>query len=210
MDGKTMKETRIKAARHIVKQCQKVKTIPNDAMFDADMVDLSDILDDDRYYERLIFVHGVAAQYIKESSKTCAADVALCEVLGPQFYSTSFGVVTYDTNKHLLPLLSAQFGGAEFHEYWKGVFEEYKKTDGFNISRKTTIVYQEKSIGSAYKEVFEHTKMFLDPMHVHKNMGSSLCAHRTVNNSLSDRSLNAPSQAAVGDIASRYSGKKQV
>lgn len=205
MDGKSMKETRVKAARHIFNQCQKGKTIPKDAVFNEDVVDVSDIIDDGRYYEGLLFVPSVACQYIREGRNTCAADAAHCDGVGPQSYGTTFEVVTYDTNMHLLPLLFAHFVGAECHEYWHRVFSECQKLEGFDVESRTTIVDQEKSIDSAYKDVFQNAKMFLDPMHVRKNMGSALGASRAVGISLYDKALYAPTEAAVDEVVARYS-----
>lgn len=194
VDGSAMKETRVKAARNIFNQCQKGKTIPKDAVFNESVFDLSDIEDDGRYNSGIIFVPNVARQFIKEGRKTFAADVAHCDGVGPQAYGTTFEVVTYDTNMHLLSLLFALFMGAECHEYWKIVFEECKNLEGCNDEAGTTIVYQEKSIDSAYKEVFQNAKLFQNPMHVRKKHGklfgdtsyswyiplqtSSLCTHR--------------------------------
>ena len=47
--------------------------------------------------------------------------------------------------------------------------------------------------------------MFLDPMHVRKNMGAALGASRSVGISLYDQALYAPSVSMVDEIVSRYS-----
>lgn len=50
MTGIEMKNVRIKSAKHIFEQCKKSKSIPKEALFDQNVVDLSDIEDISRYY----------------------------------------------------------------------------------------------------------------------------------------------------------------
>ncbi|PXF40085.1 hypothetical protein BWQ96_10211 [Gracilariopsis chorda] len=129
-----MKEQRVKAAQHIFKQCKTAKTLPSDATFDRDVVDMTDISDEGRYYGRLLFVPSVAAAYCQYGRRTAAADAAHCDGVGPQSYGTTFEVVTYDTNMHLLPLLFAHFIGTEDYGTWEKVFEECKLIPGFDVS----------------------------------------------------------------------------
>lgn len=142
VDGAAMKETRNKTARHIFNQFQKGNTIPKNAMFKKSVADLSDIQDDGGYYTGILFVTNVARKYIKEGRKTCAAVAAHFDGVGPQSYDTTFEVVTYDKNMHLLSLLFAHFVGAECHKYWKIVLEECKNLEGFDDATRTTIVDQ--------------------------------------------------------------------
>lgn len=104
--GLQMKQQRIKSEKYIFDQCKKSNNIPTDAAFDKDVIDMSDITDNGRYYGGLLFVPRVAAQYCELGRMTTAADAAHCDVVGPQSYGTTFEVVTYDTNRHLLPVFS--------------------------------------------------------------------------------------------------------
>ena len=96
----------------------KSQKIPSDAVFDTSVVEMSDIEDGKRYYGGMIFVPSVAERYVACGRKTTAADAAHCDGIGPQSYGTTFEVVTYDTNMHLLPLVFAHFVGVECYEYW--------------------------------------------------------------------------------------------
>ena len=50
MTGLDMKSKRIKAATHISRQCQKAKSLPKEATFQEEMMDISDINDDSRCF----------------------------------------------------------------------------------------------------------------------------------------------------------------
>lgn len=50
MTGLDMKAQRIKSAIHIFRQCQKAMSLPKEAIFQAEMVGISDINDDSCYY----------------------------------------------------------------------------------------------------------------------------------------------------------------
>ena len=178
VDGSEMKQQRIRSAKHIFHQCKKAKNMPEDAKFNEEVIDMSDIAEDGRSYGGLLFVRSVAARYCALGCKTAAADVAHCDGLGPQSYGTILEVVTYDTNMHLLPLVFAHFVGAERYEYWRIVFEACKEIPGFDVAERTTIVDQEKRIDKAYKEVFNEAKMFLDPLHVRKTCELNLGLRR--------------------------------
>lgn len=55
-------------------------------------------------------------------------------------------MVRYDTNVNIVPILFANFVGVEFHEYWYKVFKSCRVIEEFDVSRRTIIVDQEKSI----------------------------------------------------------------
>ncbi|CAN8065712.1 unnamed protein product [Agarophyton chilense] len=147
ISGVEMKRQRLKAADFIFKQCQKTKKIDKDSVFDRDVVEISDIKDTDRYHGGFLFVPSVAEQYCKKGRRTTAADAAQCDGVGPQSYGTTYEVVTYDTNHHLIPLLFAHFIGAECFETWMTMLEECSNTPGFDIAERTTIVDQKKKHG---------------------------------------------------------------
>lgn len=131
-------------------------------------------------------------------------DAANCDGIGPQSYGTTFELVTYETNMHLLPLVFAHFIGAECAEYWKIVFQECKRLPGFDDPTITTILDQEKSIYSAYKDTFTHAKLFLDPVQVRKNLGAALGSKRADRLSLYDKALYALIRSAVDKIVAQY------
>ncbi|PXF39881.1 hypothetical protein BWQ96_10412 [Gracilariopsis chorda] len=101
MDGMEMKEQRYKAAVRIFMQCKKSKKNAEDAIFDKDNIDVSDISDAGRYYGGILFVPSVASRYCLSGRSTAGADAAHCDGVGPQLYGSTLEVVTYDTNVHL-------------------------------------------------------------------------------------------------------------
>lgn len=105
---------------------------------------------------------------------------------------------------HRLPLLFAHFFGPENNDSWKKVFEECTRMPGFDVVGKTTKVDQQKNIEKAYNKVFENAKMFLDPIHVKKNMGAKVVAARAIALSSYERALNTTSCAAVDKISQQY------
>lgn len=66
----------------------------------------------------------------------------------------------------------------------------------------TTIVDQENSIYMAYKEVFEHSRMFIDPMNLKKNMGGKLGIDKENGLSLYMSPPHAPSSVEFDNILS--------
>lgn len=110
----------------------------------------------------------------------------------------------------MLPLIFAHFIGSECYDNWPLVFKEWAELPGFDVPDRTIIFDQEKSIDKAYKDVFKHAKMFLDPLHVRGNIGCKLAANRAVGLSLYDRALHAPSKIAVDEIVAHYSDAQRV
>lgn len=205
-NGLEMKEQRLKAARHIFSRCKKEKSIPEEEVFNADVVDCSDINEQDRYYGGFIFVPSIAAHICETGRKTCAADAAHCDGVGPQSYGTTFEVVCYDCNNHLIPIVFAHFVGPECLETWRHVFLACAAIDGFDIPERTTIVDQEKSIDGAYRECLQHARLFLDPLHVKKNLGAKLDgADKAMGLQLYEKAVYAPTVEAVNQICASYS-----
>lgn len=204
MTGVQMKATRLKAAKYIFDQKKKILAIPKEATFNEEAVDMSDIEDCGRYYGGFWFIPTVATQYCQYGRKTASADAAHCEGIGPQSYGTTFEVVTYDANNHLLPVFFGHFVGAECYEYWKTVFDAMKGIDGYDVAERTTIVDQEKSIDSAYTDAMAHAKLFLDPLHVKKNMSKQLGPEKASALSLYEQAVYAPCKAAVDSIICQY------
>ena len=134
-----MKEQRVKVAENIFTQSDKSKKIPDDALFDEDVIDMSDISDNQRYYGGILFLPSVAASYCLCGRKRAAADAAYCYGIGPQSYETTFEAISYLTNTHLLPILFAHFIGPENYTFWKKVFEECRLILRFDIPEETNI-----------------------------------------------------------------------
>lgn len=169
------------------------------------MVDISDIDDTGRYYGGMLFVSSVVDRYSQLGRRTAFADAAHYNGVGPQSYGTTFEVITYDTNMKILLPVFAHFIGTENYKYWKTVFEAAKHLTGFDVPTLNTIVNQEKSIYRAYKDVFEHAELFLDPFHVRKNMGGKLGSSKAIGFSIYDRALYAPTKSMVDEIVAHYS-----
>ena len=201
LSGTEMKAQRIKAARFIYKQQEKLSYSEKQgsihAGFNVQDVDVSDIPDYGKYYGGFLFVPMVAEAFCRRGRMTCAADAAHCEGLGRRSYGTTFEVFGYDTNHHLCPLVFAHFVGAEGMDTWAKVFAAAADIPGFDVPTRTTIVDQEKSIDSAYKRCMRHAKLFLDPLHVRKNLGTALGAGKVVGVRMYDKALRNPSRDDV-------------
>lgn len=144
----------------------------------------------------------VASTYSQRGRKKTAADPFHCDGIDPQSYGTLFKVVTYDTSNQMLSLELAYFVGSECEEYWTSLFEAYKCLPGFDVTELTSIVDQEKTIDTAYHKVMRNAKLFLDPLHVKKNMGLKLGNDKDVVLSMYDRSVCVPSKREVAKIIS--------
>ena len=140
MTGLDMKSQHIKSARHIFRQCQKAKSLPKEATFQAEMMDINDINDDSRYNGGFVFVPSIAEHICHTGRATTTTDAAHCDGVGPQSYGTTFGVLGYDCNSHLVLTLFAHHVGAECLETWALVLETCSKISGFEVERRTTNV----------------------------------------------------------------------
>lgn len=97
-----MKKIRLKAAKHILHQCQRRNSILKDVVFQESTVNIDDISDDGRHHCRTFFVPSVSKTYVLNGRMATDVDAAHCNAVGPQPYGASFEDVTYDTNSHLL------------------------------------------------------------------------------------------------------------
>lgn len=204
-----MKEIRIKAAQHIFKQLQKMGCVPAKEKFNRDVVEQGDIADGKRYYSGLLFVPSTSAHFCSFGRLTTTADAAHCQGIGPQSYGTTFEVVGYDANNNLVPLLFYHYIGTESEESWRVVFTALKAISGFDRAGRVTIVDQEKSIDSAFRGVMEHAHLFLDALHVKKNMTPSLGAEKAHATSLYQRALVAPTMQEVDRIKGLYGPRQR-
>ena len=139
-----MKATRRQAAKHFFNQCKKSKDIAADAVFDDKVVDVSDIDETAQYYGGFTFVPSIATDMCNTCRYIAAADAAHCEGKGIKSYGTTFEVVLYDANYNLVPILFANYVGAECHDYWRSVFQRCCQIKNFDVLRRTVMVHQEK------------------------------------------------------------------
>lgn len=202
--GKEMKKIRVKAARFIFNQRKKDGFVCNDETFDARCVDLRDVDDNAEYYGGFLFVPSIAEHFCKFGRKTSTADAAHCEGVGPQSYGTTFEVMVYDSNHHVVPILFSHSVGSESEETWSHVFKAVQKIPGFDVEGRVTIVDQEKSIDKVYRDVMKHAKLFLDMLHVKKNMSPHLGSEKASALSLYERAVRAPSEAQASTIMAQY------
>jgi len=200
-----MRETRIKAARHIHTQKIKGGTLPADDVFSAGDVDLTNIVDGENYYSGFTFVSSVAETYARQGLKTAYGDASHMEGKGLDSYGTFFDVGTYDQNRSLCSVVSGHGIGPECKDEWKPRFEAAVAVPGFDVAGRVTIVDMEKSIDSAYDDACQHSNKFNDKRHVLKNMSKKLGpAEKTTGPHLYSRALRAPSTLQVDLIKSKY------
>ena len=75
----------------------------------------------------------------------------------------------------------------------------------FDVPRRTIIVDQEKSIDTAFDDVVKHAHLFLDPLHVKKNMSPHLGTGKAKGISQYEKAVRAPSREEVNKIVDEYS-----
>lgn len=146
----------------------------------------------------------VVSAYLNRGSKTAAADACNCDGIGLQYYGTLLKAITYETNNQLLSLVLVHYVGSECEEYWKSGFVACKCLPDFNIAEQTTIVDREKSIDKAYQKVVRIAKLFLDALHVKKNMGPKLGNDKAVGLFMYDCAVHAPSKGEADKLISEY------
>lgn len=199
----------MESAKHIFKQCKETNMIAKDVVFSRNVVDISVISDDGKYYGGLIFSSTVAERYFMSGRRTAAAHAAQCDGVKPQSYETTFEVVTYDTNNHVIPIDFGHSVGPECYETWCVIFEECKRVPGFDTEDRTTLLHQKKCIRKAYEHVFDNVKLFLDPVHVKRKLGDRLGAKKAVGLCMYDSAVWAPTKAAVEGIIRDYSSVRK-
>ena len=169
-----MREVRVKATRLIFRQRKKGGLLPEEEKFDHRIVQCSDIVEGRRYYSGFVFVLNIASHFCRYGRSTTAVDPAHCQGSGPQLYGTTYEVVVYDANRNLVPLLFAHTVATESEESWTMVLRNLKNVSGFDVKSRVTIVDQGKSIDCSFQKTMENAKLFLDPLHVKKNMAKAL------------------------------------
>lgn len=167
-DGVEMKAIRIKTSRFIRNQEMRSMRGGDLTTFQETAIDVSHIRDDGRYYSGFLFVPSMSRSVGEMGRDTCAAEAAHCDGVERQSYGTTFEVLGYDANNHLCPIVFPHFLGAESMDTWGEVFKACYLINGFDTSRRTTIVDQENGTDRAYRKYMSKAKLFLDPLHVKK------------------------------------------
>lgn len=117
-----------------------------------------------------IFTPSTASQICRTGKNSCAADAAHCEGVVIHSYGTNFEVVEYDANNCLFSILFSHYIGAVCKESWDSVFYDCKSINGSDSANSLTVVDQEKSTDMAYESSMQRESLFLDPLHIRKNM----------------------------------------
>lgn len=89
------------------------------------------------------------------------------------------------------------------------MFTALKQIPGFDRDGRVTIVDQEKSIDTAFRSSMEHARLFLDALHVRKNMAAYLGAERANGTALYDRALYAPTTHIVDEVKALYGPRQK-
>jgi hypothetical protein len=210
MTGVKMKETRIKSAKFIFAQLQKVNKLPKDDVFNASAIDLSDIDDAGLYYAGFVFSSSAAQTYVASGVLSSAADASHCEGITLQSFGTYSAVVGYDWNNSILTLVSGHVVGNEDSELWRRNFDKVKSIPGFDVPGRVTLVDMEKGIGSAFNEVMEHATLFYDERHFLKNMASFLGnSDKGAALRLFSQAMRAPSRELADAARARFSVRQE-
>lgn len=138
--------------------------------------------------------------YSERGRKIAAAHARHCDRISPKSYETLFTVIKYETNDQMLPLVLVHFVGLQWEQYWTSVIEACKFSPGFDVTERKTIVGEEKSIDMPYRKIMHNAKLFLNPLHVKKNMGSKLWNDKAVGLSMYDHTVRASSKSEVDKI----------
>lgn len=150
------------------------------------------------------FVPGTSINLSTTARMTATADVAHCHGLSPQSYGTMLQAAVYDTNSHICPLVFAHSVRTECEETQLPELQALQSLPSFDVARRTTIVDQENSIGAAFRSRMGHANMFLDWIHIKKNMSSSIGTEKTIGVSLYERVLRASSEEIVSQLKLQY------
>lgn len=84
-----------------------------------------------------------------------------------------------------------------------------KSIDGFIIDTSFTIVDQRKSIHSYFRLTMKNDDLFLDLMHVKKNMSPIIGAEKSQCHYIYGMAVQAPCSEKVDDIKSIYMGQNR-
>lgn len=207
VSGLVMKDIRMKEAELIFKQAQKGGKIEKESVLDARTVDLSDINDNERYYEGFVFVPRIAEHMCRYGRLTSTADVDQCQGAGPQSYGIYLEDTVYESNNQLAPLVSSHHVATENRETWHNVFTACHCILHLDRPWRVTILDQEKSIDLSYRSTMYHAPTFLDNHHVKNNMIPHVGSQKSSAADLYEKALRAPSNKAA-DASIRSFGPK--
>lgn len=111
--------------------------------------------------------------------------------------------MVYETNNHVVPVCFAHFVGTECEQIWTSVFQLTKDVPGFDVPGRVTIVNQEKSIDKDYRNTMTQASLFLDQLHVKKNITALIGNKRTSGVALCQLACSAPSKDMVDTFKSQ-------
>jgi hypothetical protein len=199
-----MRAVRIKAAKFTFEQQKKSGALDKDAVFNTSSVNLTNIIDNERYYSGFTFVSSVAQRYAESGLKTAYADASHM-LRKENSFGTFFDIGTYDGNRSLCSVVCGHGIGTECKDEWGPRFAAAAEISGFDVPGRVTIFDQEKSIGAAYAEHMHFSRKFCDESHVLKNMAPHLGPEeKRTGPAAYKKALHAPSKFEVDFIKSTY------
>lgn len=116
---------------------------------------------------------------------------------GPRPYETVFKVTDYDSNNHRFPLVFQHSTVTEIWDTRLPVFKELKFVEGYKDMKQKLIVDYENSIDSDFRHTMHNSHIFLDFIHVKKNMAPQIRTEKTKGMFLHYKALHVPCRKVV-------------
>lgn len=186
---------------------QKVGSVSTDALFQESIGDTSDITDDRCYYCGLLYGPCTASYSCKMGTLIATADAKNGQGICPQSCATTFRVLLYGANNHIFPILFYHSIETKCSTTYNTVVDSLKQMLGFYVEGLATIVDQQTSIYSSYREVKDHAEIFIDSIHVEKNV-PKIDAEKSNGIRFYQKDLRALSAAEVHARKHQYEPKK--
>lgn len=112
--------------------------------FKSDMEDVSDMADDGKYYGGILFNPSIDKRIWNKGLMYKATNASHFQGVGRRSNETKFEIFVYDTINNIVSILISHFVGTECEDTSGTTFScSYR---GFEVSRRVTIVDQEKSM----------------------------------------------------------------
>lgn len=127
-----------------------------------------------------------------------------------QSYGTVFEISVYDTNNRIVPLFFSHSVGTDRSYTWGTVFEDLKEVDRFDCDGRTTIVDQEKALESTLRSAFAECNIFMDMLHVKKNMAPSIRTEKTTGLHAYKTKVRATLPSITSVWTDQYGAKKEM
>lgn len=113
-------------------------------------------------------LHRSSIFKIEEVYNICRS--CLLERGWPQFYGTTLEEFGYYMKNNPVALVFGRSVGPSCYDSWKINLQACTPIDGVYIPEGTTIVDQERDIYKAFREVMAQANIFMNPLHVQKNL----------------------------------------